>query len=227
MSETPQTPATTALVPVNFEDQTMALFEANFAPELAEKLTFYKGVAEHVATIKVTDEASLAIADTWNKELLREADALEEVRAAGPGALNRLGRKMGAAFKPLKDLLETSSANLKHEIGTYVIAKKKEQEAQYQAAAQQHAAGDHGAAQVSLELAAAANTSAPLGNSTKEVWVVERYEPALMILSTPEFPGLVPDEKSIDAYLAKLPSTQQPALPGVICKLVTRVTTRR
>lgn len=220
-------PAPAALVPISFEQKVLETFEADFAPKLREKLDFYKKVEAVVREIHVIDDASLATADTWNKELLREADALEEVRQSGPGALNRLGRKMGASFKPLVDLLETMSANLKREIGAYVIAKKTEQKENYQQAAQLHAAGDHAGAQVALATASAAATSAPVGNSVSEEWVVERYEPKLMVLSTEEFPGLVPDEKAIAAYLRKLPISEEPALPGVICKKVPKVTTRR
>lgn len=228
MSETPaEAPPTQALVPATFEQKVLETFDLEFAPKLQEKLAFYKNVSNVVAGIKVTDEASLANADTWNKELLREHDALEEVRAAGPGALNRLGRKMGASFKPLFDLLETMSANLKHEIGTYVTSKRAEQVENFQQAAQLHAAGDHAGAQVALATASAASTHAPLGNSVSEEWVVERYALDLMVLSTPEFPGLVPDEKAIATYLRKLPTSEEPALPGVICKKIPKVTTRR
>lgn len=217
----------TALVPVGFADKVLAQFETDFAPKLHEKLQLYTKVVALVSTLKVTDAASLAEADSWNKELLREKDELEQVRLAGPGALNKLGRAMGLKFKPLFDSLEVGVSNLKREIGNYTIAERKKQEESYQAAVVAHVAGDHASAQMSLELASTAETNAPKGSTVREVWQVERYELGLMTLSTPEHPGLVPDESAINAYLRKLRPDEKPALPGVICKLVPAVSTRR
>ncbi len=220
------TPAPAAIVPTDFKEKILALFDANFAPYVAEKLALYKASAATAAQIKVTDAASLALADSFAKALLAERDGLEAVRLAGPGALNSLGRELGKRFKPLFDELETPIANLKHDIGAYLVAERNKQVETYQAAAQLHAQGDHAAAQQALAVASAADTAAPQGTTAKEVWVVERYEPRLMLPSTDTHPGLVPDEKAIAAYLRKLPISEEPALPGVICKRVPAVTQR-
>jgi hypothetical protein len=134
---------------------------------------------------------------------------------------------MGARFKPLFDTLDAPIANLKSEIGGYVLAEQAKQREQYQAAAAAHVAGDHGAAQVALAVANDAETTAPKGTTVREVWAVERYEIGLMIPSTETHPGLIPDEQAIGAYLRKLSPHETPALPGVICKLVPAVSTRR
>jgi hypothetical protein len=219
--------ASEAIVPVDFSAQVLATFESEFAPKLEEKAKFYQECAAAVSGLKVSDAASLAAADEWQKEILRERDALEEVRLSGPGALNKLGRAMGARFKPLFDELDAMVSNLKAEIGGYVLAEKKKQAEQYQAAAAAHVAGDHGAAQVALAIANDAETMAPKGTTVREVWAVERYAPELMVPSTPTHPGLIPDEAGIAAYLRKLSPHEEPALPGVICKLVPAVSTRR
>ena len=61
----------------------------------------------------------------------------------------------------------------------------------------------------------------------REEWAVERYDLAIMVLSTDEYPGLRPDEAAIAAYLRKLPIDVEPSLPGVICKRVPKTTQRR
>lgn len=220
----PAAPA--AIVPVDFEEKVLATFETEFAPKLEEKLAFYKEACALANAVRVVDAATLAEADAWERDLMKERDELEQVRRSGPGALNRLGRKMGAKFKPLDDELDAAIANLKAEKGAFVLAERKKQQESYQAAAAAHEAGDHAQAQQLMLAANEAETAAPKGTSVGEQWVVERYEPALMVPSTPEFPGLIPDETGIAAYLRKLSPLEEPALPGVICKLVPKVATR-
>lgn len=219
-------PQSAAIVPADFEEKILAIFERDFAPWILQKGEFYKEVAEVVAGLKATDAASLAVVDEWERDLLAERDQLEAVRASGPGALNRLGRKMGAPFKPLFDLLEVAINNAKHEKGAYVLAERKLQEESYQAAVQAHVEGDHGAAQALMLAANEAETAAPKGTSVGEKWVVDRYEISLMVPSTETHPGLIPDEQAINAYLRKLSPNEEPALPGVICKKVPVVVTR-
>lgn len=220
--------APTAIVPLDMEAKTLAIFEENFAPWIAEKAKFYADVTEIIAALPpVTDAASLAVKDEWQKNLLRERDALEAVRSSGPGALNRVGRKMGAAFKPLFDTLDVPIANIKAEVGGYVLAEQEKQATSYQAAAAAHVAGDHGAAQVALAIANDAETTAPKGTTVRKVWAVKRYAPELMVISTDTHPGLIPDEQAIGAYLRKLSPHEEPGLPGVICELVPAVSTRR
>lgn len=223
MSDAPQT---TAIVPVGFEDKILEIFKRDFEPWIEKKGEFYAEVAATVAELKATDAASLAVVDEWERDLLAERDALEAVRASGPGALNRLGRKMGAPFKPLFDALEASISNLKTEKGNFILAERNKQAESYQAAAAAHVAGDHGAAQTLMLVANEAETMAPKGTSVGEKWVVERYELSLMVLSTEAHPGLIPDEQAINAYLRKLSPNEEPALPGVICKKVPVVVTR-
>ena len=213
-------------LPALDEAKILAIFNEQFLPYLTEKGEFYAEVAATVAALKATDAASLAVVDEWERDLLVERDQLEAVRASGPGALNRLGRKMGAPFKPLFDLLEGAISNAKAEKGLYILAERKKQAESYQAAAAAHVAGDHGQAQTLMLAANEAETAAPKGTSVGEKWTVERYELGLMVLSTADHPGLVPDEKAIEAYLRKLSPNEEPALPGVICKKVPTVVTR-
>jgi hypothetical protein len=222
------TAPTAAIVAPDFEAKTLAIFEEQFAPLLEEKAKFYAEVVALVAALPpVTDAASLAVKDEWQKDLLRERDALEEVRTSGPGALNRVGRKMGARFKPLFDALDVPISNIKAEVGGYVLAEQAKQAEQYQAAAAAHVAGDHGAAQVALAIANDAETNAPKGTTVRKVWAVKRYEIGLMLPSSETHPGLIPDEQAIGAYLRKLSPHEEPGLPGVICELVPAVSTRR
>jgi hypothetical protein len=200
---------------------------ANIAPYLQQELELILQCAEVTNAIKVTDAASLADADEWTKVLLRRNDEIEAVRQSGPGAFNKLGRALGKPFKPLTDAIGAAVSNLKRERGEYLLGEQKKQAAAYQAAAVAHMAGDHDEAQSALVVANEAVTLAPKGTSVREVWAVERYEPSLMVVSTPEHPGLVPDEQAIRAYLAKLPIDEDPALPGVICKKIPHVTDRR
>lgn len=216
-----------AAVVKDFSAQVLETFERDFAPKLAEKLALYQKCAAVVAELKATDAASLAVIDTWNKELLKEKDALEEIRLAGPGALNSLGRAMGKRFKPLVDVLEAAIANTKAEIGTYTLAERRKRDESFQAAAAAHAAGDHEGAQQALQIAAEAQPDAPKGNTVGEEWEVERYEIGLMVPSTDTYPGLAPDEKKIKAFVRDYPTHEHPPLPGVICKLVPKVSTRR
>lgn len=220
-------PAPVAIVPADFKAKILATFDENFGPYVEEKLALYKQSAAMAEKIQVTDAASLAIADSFCKALLSERDGLEAVRLSGPGALNSLGRELGKRFKPLFDELDTPIANLRHDIGAYLVAERQKQAENYQAAAALHAAGAHGAAQEALALASSAETVAPQGTSAREVWAIDRFELAMMIPSTPTHPGLVPDEAAIKAYLAKLPISEEPALPGVICKRVPAVVQRR
>lgn len=218
----------TAIVPVDFEAKTLAIFEEQFAPLIEQKAKFYEEVVALVATLPpVTDAESMRVKDEWQKDLLRERDELEAVRSAGPGALNRVGRKMGARLKPLFDTLDVPIANLKKEIGDFVLAEQEKQSTQYQAAAAAHMAGDHGAAQVALAIANDAETMAPKGTTVRKVWAVKRYDFSLMVPSTETHPGWIPDEQGINAYLRKLSPHEEPTLPGVICELVPAVSTRR
>jgi hypothetical protein len=219
-------PAVVAIVPADFEAKVLAEFDKGFGPYLQAKLAEYQQDAEIAAAIKVTDAASMALADECERTLLKEQDGLEAVRLSGPGAFNRLGRELGKRFKPLADLLDTAIQNLKHEKGAFVLAERKKQQESYQAAAAAHEAGDHATAQQLMLAANEAETAAPKGTSVGEQWVVERYAPELMVPSTPTHPGLVPDEQAIAAYLRKLSPLEEPALPGVICKLVPKVATR-
>jgi 1,2-phenylacetyl-CoA epoxidase PaaB subunit len=222
-----ETVAPVAIVPSDFKAKILATFDENFGPYVEQRLALYKQSAALAAQVSVTDAATLAIADNLCKALLLERDGLEAVRLSGPGALNSLGRELGKRFKPLFDEIDVPIANLRQEIGAYLVAERRKQSENYQAAAALHAAGAHGAAQEALALASSAETVAPQGTSAREVWAVERYEQALMMPSTPTHPGLVPDEPAIKAYLAKLPISEEPALPGVICKRVPAVVQRR
>jgi hypothetical protein len=221
------TAAQQALVPVAIADRIRAELDAALDPQLHAKRELYANCAALAETIKVTDATSLQTADEFAKDLLRERDELEAVRASGPGALDKIVRALNAKFKPLRDVLDAAVSNLKHERGAYLLAQKKQQEKSYQAAAAAHVTGDHEKAQVALQIASATDTSTPVGTSVREVWVVERYVPEMMVLSTPDHPGLVPDEQAIAAYLRKLPASETPALPGVVCKLMPQVTDRR
>jgi hypothetical protein len=221
-----KSPAVVAIVPTDFEAKVLAEFDAGFGPYLAAKLTEYQQDAEIAAAIRVVDAESVALADECERTLLKEQDGLEAVRLSGPGAFNRLGRELGKRFKPLSDLLAAGIQNLKQEKGAFVLAERKKQQESYQAAAAAHEAGDHTQAQQLMLAANEAETVAPKGTSVGEQWVVERYAPERMLPSTPAHPGLIPDETGIAAYLRKLSPLEEPALPGVICKLVPKVATR-
>jgi hypothetical protein len=213
------------LLPAEYEEKTIEWLRAQIAPYLAEKKALYVSVAKLANEITVANAAALASADNLCKDALRDLDGLEAVRTALP--FRRIADAMNADFKALRDPLVAAVAELKGKIGAHIIAERTKQAENYQAATVAHIAGDHGAAQVALAVASEAETATPKGTSVKEIWVVERYRLDLMILSTEERPGLVPDEKAIAAYLKKIPSTENPSLPGVICKKVPAVTSRR
>jgi hypothetical protein len=216
-----------ALVPAAIVEKIKADMDLVLDPRIAEKREFYDFCAANAAALKVVDPDTLAAANEMLKELLREHDGIEAVRKSGPGALDKIVKHGNGKFKPLRDTLDAAIANLKHEIGAFMVAQRKQQAENYQAAAAAHVAGNHEAAQVAMVVASEAITTAPQGSTVKEVWEVERYELGLMVLSTPEHPGLAPDEKAINAYLRALPAGEEPALPGVICRLVPAVSTRR
>jgi hypothetical protein len=216
-----------ALVPVELVDKIRADLDAALDIPLAEKLQYYEFCASHAAVAKVTDAASLAEADEMAKELLREWDALEAVRKSGATPLDRLAKHINAKIKRLRDVLEAAIANLKKERGEYLVAQKRLQDESFQAAAAAHMAGEHASAQIALEVAVATTTAAPQGTSVREVWVVKRILPDLMVLSTPEVPGLIPDESSIAAYARKFPAGERPVVAGVVFELVPQVTDRR
>lgn len=216
-----------ALLPAEYEKQTIDWLRGQITPYLKPKKELYTAVAKLATETTITDADSLARADNLCKEALRELDGLEEVRKSLP--FRRIADAMNADFKELRDPLAAAAAELKEKIGAHVVAERNKQSENYQAAASAHAAGDHGAAQVLLATASEAETATPKGTSVKEVWAVERFVPGLMLTSVddPDFPGLVPNMPAINAHLRKTPITEHPSLPGVVCKKVPAVTSRR
>lgn len=223
----PMTTPALSLVSIELADKIRADLDAALDAPLADKLAYYEFCASHVVQLKVTDAATLAEADEMAKELLRERDALEEVRKSGATPLDRLAKHINGKIKRLRDVLDVAIANLKKERGDYVIAERRRQTESFQAAATAHMAGEHASAQVALEAAAATHTAAPQGTSVREVWAVKRIVPEMMVLSTPEVPGLVPDEAAIAAYARKFPAGETPVIAGVVFELVPQVTDRR
>lgn len=217
-----------ALLPKDYEITLLDDLRTRISPYLAEKVELYKATAALAEAVNVTDADSLALADNLNKEILLELDGLEAVRESGPGAFGRIARALNADFKALRDPLAGAVAGLKQRIGAHVVAERKKQTENYQAAAAAHVAGDHGQAQVALAAAGEAETAAPKGTHVKEVWAVERFVIELMTASADEaHPGLTPNLQAINAHLRKTPIGENPGLPGVICKKVPAVTSRR
>ncbi len=216
-----------ALLPVGVVEKIRDDLDAALEPQLVAKRKDYDDCLALASAMRVVDASSLAVADEFAKDLLRERDQLEEVRKSGPGALDKIVRHLNAKFKPLRDTLDAAVANLKKERGDYLIAQKRQQTESFQAAAAAHMAGEHASAQVALEVAAAANTTAPKGTSVRQVWQVKRVVPEMMVLSTPDVPGLVPDEAAIAAYARKFPEGETPVIAGVVFELVPQVTDRR
>ncbi len=215
----------TQVLPAEYEAKTLEWLRAQIAPHLEPKKELYAWAAAQAAATEVTDAESLDAADKLCKDILSELDGLEAVRQALP--FRRIADALNEDFKALRDPLASSVDGLKKKIGAHVVAERNKQTENYQAATVAHIAGDHGTAQTLLATAGEAETAAPKGTSVKEVWAVDHYDLKWMQLSTPEAPGLIPDEKAIAAYLKKVPVSENPNLRGVICKKVPAVTARR
>lgn len=196
---------------------------ASLEAQLGEKRELYDNVAALAAAFAVADPDSMKRADELMKEILRERDGLEEVRKAGPGALDSVVRSLNAKFKPLRDKLDVAASNLKHVIGAYVVAERRKQEEAYQAAAAAHAAGQHGEAQQALASAVGVQTTAVQGTSVREVWSVKRIAADLLPRE-----WLVPDEARIAAHARTTPIDTDPTpIPGVVFERVPAVSARR
>lgn len=216
-------PTPAAIVPVELAAKIRTDLEQALEPHLAAKRDLYDNVAALAAGFAVADAVSMAAADGLLKEVLRERDGLEDVRKAGPGALDSIVRGLNAKFKPLRDKLDTAAANLKHAIGEYVVAERRKQAEAYQAAAAAHAAGQHGEAQQALASAVGVTTAPVQGTSVREVWSVKRIAADLLPRE-----WMVPDEARIAAHARTTPIDQDPApIPGVIFERVPAVTARR
>lgn len=214
------------VLPAEYEKNTLEWLRAQIAPYLEPKKELYTATAALADRVQVTDAGTLEVADKLCKDILSELDGLEAVRTALP--FRRIADALNADFKVLRDPLTNAALGLKKKIGEHVVAERNKQADNYQAASVAHVEGNHAAAQVMLATASAAETAAPKGTSVKEVWVVDRYVVGLMQASDdPKHPGLTPNADAIAAYLRKVPITENPGLPGVICKKVPAVTSRR
>jgi hypothetical protein len=198
-----------------------------------------RGMSDAVA---VTDAVTLQVATKWVQDWTALLDGLEAVRLAGPGDLGRIVRESNALFKSLRDIGDAAKANLANEIGGYWQKQKRQREEAYDTAVAAHASGQHTAAAEALAVAGAADTTLPQGTGAREVWEVESYDGfkrddagalvadgkgSIMVLSSADYPGLIPDEKAIAAYLRKLPIDVEPTLPGVKCKRVPKLRQQR
>lgn len=218
--------AKSEVLPAEYEAKTLEWLRGQIAPHLEPKKALYTWAAAQAAAAEITDADSLAASDKLVKDILSELDGLEAVRQALP--FRRIADSLNVDFKELRDPLTDAALGLKKKIGAYVVAERNKQTENYQAATVAHIAGDHGTAQALLATAGEAETAAPKGTSVKEVWVVDRYVLGLMQSSTDDdFPGLTPNHKAIAAALKKVPITENPGLPGVVCKKVPAVTARR
>lgn len=214
---------TTAIVPVELAAKIREDLEQALEPHLAAKRELYSSVEALAAGFAVADPDSMKRGDELLKEILRERDGLEEVRKSGPGALDSIVRGLNAKFKPLRDKLDAAAANLKHAIGTYVVAERRKQEQAYQAAATAHAEGNHGEAQLALASAVGVQTTAVQGTSVREVWAVKRIAADLVPRE-----WMVPDVPAINAHARETPIDTDPApIPGVVFERVPAVSARR
>lgn len=214
---------TAAIVPIELAAKIRDDLEQALEPHLAAKRELYANVEALASAFAVADADSMKRGDELLKEILRERDGLEEVRKAGPGALDSIVRGLNAKFKPLRDKLDAAAANLKHAIGSYVVAERRKQEEAYQAAAAAHAEGKHGEAQLALASAVGVQTTAVQGTSVREVWAVKRIAADLLPRE-----WLVPDEARIAAHARTTPIDTDPTpIPGVVFERVPAVTARR
>jgi hypothetical protein len=214
---------TAAIVPAELAAKIRTDLEQAIEPHLAAKRELYEAVAALAESFTVADADSMARGDELLKEILRERDGLEEVRKAGPGALDSIVRGLNAKFKPLRDKLDAAASNLKQAIGTYVVAERRKQAEAYQAAATAHAAGQHGEAQQALASAVGVQTAPVQGTSVREVWSVKRIAADLLPRE-----WLIPDEARIAAHARTTPIDQDPTpIPGVVFERVPAVSARR
>jgi hypothetical protein len=212
-----------AIVPVELAAKIRGDLEQALEPHLEAKRSLYDSVAALAAKFEIADPDSMKLGDEFLKEILRERDGLEEVRKAGPGALDSIVRGLNAKFKPLRDKLDVAAANLKNAIGTYVVAERRKQEEAYQAAALAHAEGKHSEAQQALASAVGVQTTAVQGTSVREVWAVKRIAADLLPRE-----WLVPDEARIAAHARTTPIDTDPTpIPGVVFERVPAVSARR
>jgi hypothetical protein len=225
------TDAIQAVAPADPQTVALAKLRAGLVeaiePWLAAERAAWLEIRGYSDAVTVTDVASLTDATEWLAAWKEKLGGLEAVREAGPGAIGKIVRESNAKFKALRDLGDAAVANLTAEIGGHVQRERERQREGYAAAAEAHAAGQHFAAATALASASAADPTLPPGTTVKEVWAVDRYDLSIMVLSTDDYPGLVPDADAIAAYLRKLPIDAEPSLPGVICKKVPHTTQRK
>ncbi len=162
-------------------------------------------------------------------QALRTHDALQAER-------DRIVMPIHAAYK---NASETYAADLKESkalcdalkaaVGAYETAQHLAKVAALAQAQEAVRSGDGSVLGPALALVNAAPARAE-GVGSKLVWQVKRYLPDLMLPSTPERPGLVPDESGIKAY-AKAHTSQDPSDPpvlaGVVFELTAAITGRR
>lgn len=198
---------------VNFPDLSELQRQALAAPRILEL----------AASIPVKTEQQMQVADQALKGVLRARDALEASRTQVTGPLHRTKAWIDAQHKPVRDTLDEAARLLKDAIAAFLLAKKREQERQFQEAQAAMRQGDHAAMAQALNQSSAAAVSAPQGTSLREVWEAEVVNPSIV-----PYEFLCPDLVKIGQHAANSSIEHEPTpIPGVRFARRPVVTARR
>lgn len=196
--------------------------EQQIKPYIAQRHAVYAATVAAIKTIKVVDAATAKLANDWIIFVKIEAQNFGLVRAAGPGVLGSISRKLHAQFKPDADLLDEAEAHLKTQLGRYTLAQRAAQEANFKAAAASHAAGNHAQATAQIVAATTADTSTPDGTNVRGRWKV-------VSIDNDQLPReyMTADTKKIFEHARDTkPDVEPTPIPGVLFSLETITTVR-
>lgn len=163
-------------------------------------------------------------------EALRTHDALKAERDRVVNPIYRAYKNASETYAPHLVESEAVCRALKAALGAYELAQravKTEALAAAQTAVQAPPTPE--AARALTEALDVVNqpTGRADGVGTRFVWQVKRYVPEMMVPSTLDLPGLVPDESAIGAYARRWTGPDAPVVPGVVFEQVAQTTVRR
>jgi hypothetical protein len=172
--------------------------------------------------LNVTAE-NVQMATALVQTVLRERDALEEMRTSATKPLNASLREVNGWFKAPREACDRIAETLKGKITAHLNAVKALETAAYQAAAAAHRAGQDDAARAALVTANAQDSAAPQGTHVRNRWVFIVRDPSQL---PRQF--LTTDVNALNLLCAQAPTEgAAPVVPGVEFRLDSTMYVRR
>jgi hypothetical protein len=161
-----------------------------------------------IEALEVNTPEDLALANALIHAVAVKKKESDAKLKAATDPINAALKEIRSWFKPRSDFLTLARALLEPKIGGYLAAQQRAREEALQAAQALHMAGNHGATAQALNVASAAETTAP-GLTARYTWRAVVINPALV-----PYEYLTPDVAKIQGHAKGFKEHEEPTPIG-------------